>query len=377
MPLFRPTICEIDLSALRHNFRELKKKAEGRQILSLVKANAYGHGSVAVSRVLVSEGVSCLGVASVEEGMELRRAGVGVPILCLGGSLGAGASDLLEYGLTPVVFNEEGIRFLQQSHPGNDRPLEVHLKVDTGMGRLGILPEDLEGVLSLLHGSPALKLQGVMTHLARADESEEGPTEEQRKVFLGMEKKVRGAGFQVPIFHLANSAALIDGKLDETSLVRPGIALYGAYPHPRFQDKIDLRPVMTWKSEIISLKDVPVGTPVSYGGTFVTRRRSRIAVMPVGYADGYSRLFSNRGEVLVRGVRVPVAGRVCMDLTMLDVTDLPEVGLGDEVVLIGSQGQSSIRAEELADKIGTISYEIFCAVSSRVPRIAVSGGEGA
>lgn len=371
MPLFRPTICEIDLAALRHNFRELKKRAEGREVMGMVKANAYGHGAVAVSRVLAGEGASIFGVASVEEGIELRKGGIVQPILCLGGSLGASSADLAEYSLSPVIFNEESIRYL--SHGGIKLP--VHLKVDTGMGRLGILPRELKTLLGHLKKTQDLELKGVMTHLARADELEEGNVPEQFKIFEQVEKTVLEAGFDCPVFHVANSAALIKGKLEGTNLVRPGIALYGAYPHPSMKTQIDLKPVMSWKSEIISLKEVPAGTPISYGGTFVTKRTSKIAVIPVGYADGFSRLFSNRGEVLVRGRRVPVAGRVCMDLTMLDVTELKEVGLGDEVVLLGRQKEEEIRAEELADKIGTISYEIFCAVSSRVPRLGLSGGE--
>jgi len=190
-----------------------------------------------------------------------------------------------------------------------------------------------------------------------------------------VEEVVKEAGFACPVFHVANSAALIDGKLDDTQMVRPGLALYGAYPHPRFQEKIDLKPVMAWKTQIISLKKFPKGSPISYGATFKTTRESWIGVIPTGYADGYSRQFSNRGEALVKGKRVPVVGRVCMDLTMLDLTDVAPVSLGDEVVLLGSHGKERISAEEMAEKIGTISYEIFCAVSSRVPRIVILSGD--
>jgi alanine racemase len=374
MPFFRPTICEIDLSALRHNFRELKKRAGNREILTVVKANAYGHGAVAVSRALEAEGVSFLGVATVEEGIELRRSGITIPILCFGGALGAQASDLLEYELTPVVFNEEGIKNLAHDLRSENQHLGIHLKVDTGMGRLGVFPHQLENILALIRDYFNLRLEGVMTHLARAEEPEGGPTLAQFGKFREIETNVlQSYSSSVPVFHIANSAALIEEKLDGFNLARPGIALYGAYPHPRFQKLIDLKPVMTWKTQIISLKEFPKGAPISYGATYKTKRPSKIAVIPVGYADGYSRLFSNKGEVLVKERRVPVVGRVCMDLTMIDVTDLPSVALGDEVVLLGRQGETEIRAEELADKIGTISYEIFCAVSARVPRIAISG----
>ncbi len=373
MPLFRPTFCEINLSALKHNFRELKKCAQGREVLAVVKANAYGHGAVHVARALVSEGASSLGVALVEEGIELRKAGIGVPILCFGGALGAEVSDLQEYGLTPLVFNSEGIEKLASEVRDPTNPLGIHLKVDTGMGRLGILPEQLDEILNLIGQSPSLKLQGVMTHLARAEEVDASPTEEQWNRFRQIEDRVTQAGFTAPVFHVANSSALIDGELDSTQWVRLGIALYGAYPHPRLREKVQLQPVMTWKTQIISLKEVPAQTPISYGATFKTARTSRIAVIPLGYADGYSRAFSNRGEMLVRGKKVPVVGRVCMDLTMLDVTEVKGVCLGDEVVVIGEQEGARISAEALAEKIDTIPYDIFCSITARVPRIAVSG----
>jgi alanine racemase len=375
MPLFRPTFCEIDLGALRHNFRELKKRAGVCEILTVVKANAYGHGALAVARALVAEGALNLGVATIEEGIELRKAGISVPILCLGGPLGAQGSDFQEHSLTPVVFNEEAVRFLAQTLTPSTSPFGIHLKVDTGMGRLGVFPSQVTSILKTIQESSQLELKGVMTHLARADEPEPEPTQEQWKKFRQVEDAVKEAGFACPVFHVANSAALIEGKLDNTQMVRPGLALYGAYPHPRFREKIDLKPVMAWKTQIISLKKFPKGSPISYSATFKTTRESWIGVIATGYADGYSRLFSNRGEALVKGKRVPVVGRVCMDLTMLDLTDVVPVSLEEEVVLLGSQGTERISAEEMAEKIGTISYEIFCSISSRVPRIAVSGND--
>ncbi len=375
MPLFRPTICEINTNALRHNYRQLKKSAGLREILGIVKANAYGHGATTVARVLASEGMNVFGVASVEEGIELRRSGILGEILCLGGSLGATAQDLLEYALSPVLFNEEGVKLLTQQLRDPAKPLGIHLKVDTGMGRLGEHLENLPSLLKLISESPGLRLKSVMTHLARADEDAKEATEEQIKLFEQVEKEIKKSGISCKIFHLCNSAALLEQTFNVSQWVRPGIALYGAYPHPRFESKVSLRPVMSWKSQIVSLKDFRTGSPISYGATFVTQRPSRIAVVAVGYADGYFRAFSNRGIMLVHGRRVPVVGRVCMDLTMIDVTDVPLVHLGDEVVLLGSQHEESIRAEELASLIHTISYEIFCAVSARVPRIVVSGGE--
>lgn len=372
MPFFRPTLCEIDLSALKFNYRQLKQCAGSREMLAVVKANAYGHGAVAISRALENEGAQIFGVATIEEGIELRRAGISSPILCFGGSLGAHVSDLLEYGLTPAVFNEESIQELNRQASSLNQKLAVHLKIDTGMTRLGILPSELKPIVQLLKQSSALELKGVFTHLAQADELIEKPTEDQIEKFKQVEEVIQSSSFSVPIYHVANSAALIDKKLDKTDLVRPGLALYGAYPNPRFEKKIPLKQVMSLKTQVISVKSVPKGTAVSYGATFITKRPSRVAVIPIGYADGYSRSFSNKGEVLIAGRRVPVIGRVCMDLTMIDVTDLPASSIGDEVVLIGKQGNELIRAEELAQKIGTIPYEIFCSISSRIPRLTVS-----
>jgi len=375
MPLFRPTHCEINTSALRHNYRQLKALAGEREVLGVVKANAYGHGAVQVARILANEGVRIFGVASVEEGIELRRSGITGRILCFGGPLGASALDLLEFGIEPVIFNEEDAKRLAQQAHGSSRPLSLHLKVDTGMGRLGVPLRHFNSLLEKILSSPSLKLESVMTHLARADEPDSGPTDHQIQNFTLVEESVKRLQPSLPVFHLCNSAALIDRKLGDTQWVRPGVALYGAYPHPRLEAKVDLRPVMSWKTQIISLKEFPAGSPLSYGGTFVTRRPSKIAIVPVGYADGYSRAFSNKGVMLVRGRRVPVVGRVCMDLSLIDVSDLAVVELGDEVVVMGSQGEESLRAEELAGLLGTISYEIFCGVAARVPRLLVNNGE--
>lgn len=375
MPLFRPTICEINTSALRHNYRQLKKLAGEREVLGIVKANAYGHGATTVARVLASEGVAIFGVASVEEGIELRRSGITGDIICLGGPLGATSLDLKEYGLSTVVFNEEGIKLLSQQLSKPKDPLSIHLKVDTGMGRLGAQIKDLAKLLKLIEQSPGLELKSVMTHLACADEEDEAPTQEQIQNFIKVEEIVKNSGLVCEVFHFCNSAALLEKKGNATHWVRPGIALYGAYPHPRLESQLELKPVMSWKTQIISVKDYPLGSPISYGGTFVTQRKSRVAVIPLGYADGYSRAFSNKGIMLLRGRRVPVLGRVCMDLSMIDVTDIPMAQIGDEVVILGVQQEDCLRAEELAQIIGTISYEIFCWVSARVPRLVVSRGD--
>ncbi len=360
---FRPTRAVIDLSALRHNIRlALQLAGSQLRVLGIVKANAYGHGAVEVSRVLLQEGVEVLGVATPAEALQLRAAGIFCPVLLLGGPFAAPGDLLRVQKLTPVVFNLEQCVQLQKTLSA---PLGVHLKVDTGMHRLGILPEEIPYFLNKFKDFPYLKLEGVLTHLAQADVTFSGPTAAQVRCFAQIESQVREVFPQVSVFHLANSAALLGGHLGPCQWVRPGILLYGSYPHPRFEEGHALQPVMHFKTRILSLKEIRAGEAVSYGGDWVARRLSRIAVLPVGYADGYPRHLSfPQGQVLIRGQRVPVAGRVCMDLTMVDVTDLPQVELGDEATLWGP----GLPAETVASWAKTIAYELFCGVAARVPR---------
>lgn len=353
----------IDLEALRHNFM-LARELAGPQvsILAVVKANAYGHGAVPVSTVLEKAGVELLGVASPEEGMELREGGIKIPILLFGGPFRAPGDLLVEYRLTPVVFNKQQLSFLSSTLNSN---LQVHLKVDTGMTRLGIFPGELSSFYQILKKYPFLQLTGVLTHLSRADESFEGDTAKQFEVFQKSEDQIRKIDPKVKIYHLANSAALLGKRIGDCNMVRPGLMLYGVSPNPRFEEGKKLKPVMKFKTEIISLKEVPAGVKVSYGGTWTTPRPSKIAVLPVGYADGYIRHLSNVGQVLVHQKLVPILGRVCMDLTMIDVTELPHAALGDKVTLWGE----GLPVEQVASRAQTISYELLCAVSKRVPRV--------
>ena len=362
---FRPTQALVDLSALRHNYLWASELVgQGITIFGVVKANAYGHGAVQVSKVLESLGVNALAVATPEEGIELREAGLSVPILLLGGPMEATATLLQEYKLTPVLYNREQIEFLAK---GLSSSLSVQLKIDSGMTRLGILPSELTEFLSQLARFPHLRLEGVLTHLAKADVTFEGETEQQYRVFANAEQEIHRAFPDAKIFHLANSAAILGQKLGGWNGARPGIMLYGANPHPRLEAAKKLKAVMSFSTEIISLKTVAAGTAVSYGGDWVAPRTSRIAVLPVGYADGYPRHLSNKGKVLIRGQLLPVLGRVCMDLTMVDVTDLKEVALGDKVLLWGP----GLPAEQVAEWAGTIAYELFCGVSRRVPRVYI------
>lgn len=364
---FRPTRARIDLEALLHNFRLARELAGPHcPILPIIKAQAYGHGAVPVGRALQGEGAMAFGVATPGEAMELREAGIRVPLYLLAGPWTAPGDFLIQNRLTPVLFNEAQLQYLQQS---SGAPLEFHLKVDTGMTRLGVLPGDLENFLNRLQRYPRLKMTGVMTHLAQADETFEGPTARQFETFTQVKSLVEAKFPGTAVFHIANSAALLGKKIGPFDWARPGIMLYGANPHPRLKAGERLKPVMSFETEVLSLKEVSKGTAVSYGGEWVADRPSRIAVLPAGYADGYHRSLGNHGEVLIEGRRFPVVGRVCMDLTMVDVTDAPGIRLGSKVLLWGP----GLRVEEVAERAGTISYELLCSVSSRVPRIYQKG----
>lgn len=369
---YRPTVCEIDLNAFRHNLRQAQQLVSpNTTLLAIVKANAYGHGMVQCARAAHGLGVRNFGVATVEEGLELRQAGMRGDVFILGGLLSNSLQEFREYNLKPVIHHLDDFCRLGDFSKETNHMFDVHLKVDTGMGRLGFSPSEMEGFLEKVKKYPLINIEGVMTHLARADEPEQEPTERQFILFQRLKNILSEKGIKVPFYHLANSAAILDKRVQAGEWARPGIMLYGAYPNPRHLAKCELKPVMTLKTKVLTLKNFPQGSPISYGGTFVTNRQSRIAILPIGYADGYPRLVSNRGVVLVRGKRAPVVGRVCMDLTMVDVTDIPDVMVGDEVILIGCHGTEQIRAEEVAAWAETISYELFCGISARVPRVYV------
>ena len=370
----RPTYVEIDLAALQHNFLQARRQAgDGRQLLAVVKADAYGHGAARVAPALQQAGADLFGVAMVEEGLELRRAGVSRPILVLGGVYPGQEEELLAHDLVPVVFDLDTARRLDALATADGRQVTYHLKLDSGMGRLGFRPEELPEVLDVLAGLKGLVMDGLISHLAVADDPENPFTSEQAEIFRSALSCVRQAGFAPRHIHLSNSAALFSRQFPECNLVRPGIVLYGGLPAPCFAKRLDLQPVMSFRTSVAQVKKVPAGTGVSYGHRFVAKRSTTLAAIPVGYADGYSRHLSNVGEVLIRGRRVPVAGTVCMDWTLIDVTDIPQVQVGDEVTLLGRDNGQSINAEEWAQRIDTISYEVFCQVSKRVPRVYLGG----
>ncbi len=371
MPI-RPTIAEIDTEALRHNLRWVRSRLDaGTGLLAAVKGDAYGHGAVPCALALAAEGVDWFGVALVEEGRELRDAGIRRPILCLGGVGPAGAEAAIEAGLTPVISTLDDAQRLDEAAGRRKVPFGVHLKVDTGMGRLGVPLPHWSGFLDKLAGLRWLRVDGICSHLAVSDEDDEGArvhTREQGRRFLGAVQDARARGFHPPLLHLANSGAILAHPRLQFELARPGLLLYGyspAGPAPQ----LPLRPVMTVRSQVLLVRDLPAGVSISYGRAWRTDRPSRIATLPVGYADGYPRSLSNRGEVLIHGHRAPVRGRVCMDLCMVDVTDIPvPVRAGDDVVLLGPQGDDRIDAWELAGWAETLAWEILARFSTRVPR---------
>lgn len=377
----RPTRAEIDIGALARNAQRVRAQVgPGVAVYGVVKADAYGHGAAAVAPVLEPL-CDVLAVSLVEEGIELRQAGVTKPILVLGAYYGDSHSDALEHELTPVIYDFADLeRFAQaparragprsSRAPGAER-IDVHLKIDTGMSRLGVMPHQLGSALDYLAALPRLRLAGVCTHFACADAPDEEPTRLQLDRFRACLAEVRGRGFAPDVVHAANSAAALRFAGARFDAVRPGLALYGAAPAGNQATLAGAEPVLRLTTRIMALHDVPPGTSVSYGAHFTARRPSRIATLPVGYADGYPRHVRG-AQTLVRGQRAPIAGAVCMDMLMIDVTDVPGVAVGDDVTLVGSsdaQGGDAIGIDELAAWAGTISYEIMCGISKRVPRL--------
>jgi alanine racemase len=369
-PAGRPTVAEIDLGALAYNYRQIRRVTpKETKILGVVKADAYGHGALPVSQKLEELGVEYLGVAMSDEGVQLRKGGIKTPVLLLGGVYKEDLEWVLQYKLTPVVFQKESLQLLHRAARRERKKVRVHLKVDTGMGRLGVPLRLWPAFLDDLRHFPGLEVEGILSHYSMADETDAPYTEGQWKAFQEAVAIAESKGIHARYKHISNSAGLTAFPSWSGNLVRPGIILYGSYPSPSFRDLIQLRPVMRVKTRIGLLKRVPAGEKISYGGTYVTRKQSLIATLPIGYADGYNRRLSNQGQVLVRGRRAPVVGRVCMDYIIADVSDIPGVALGDEVVLMGRQGREEISAEEIGEKIGTISYEVLCLVGRRVPRV--------
>lgn len=370
---------EVDLKAIVHNVRALRKitNPEAR-LMAVVKADAYGHGVLQVVRQVLENGADVLAVARLNEGVQIRKAGFDVPILIFGYTPPKHAKQLVEFDLTQTVWSFKTAEALSAA-VSSGRPIKVHLKVDTGMGRLGLLPDcfrnaseakpalwEVESIASL----SGLELEGIYTHFAAADSADKSYTQKQFEIFLDFLEQLRKAGLVIPVRHVANSAALIDMPETHLDLVRPGISIYGLYPSDEVdKSRILLKPAMSLKARIVHLKPVPAGFKVSYSMTYETPQPTTIASVPIGYADGFSRLLSNQSHMLVGGFRAPIVGRVCMDQTLLDVGHVPGVKLEDEVVIFGKQHDESLAVDEIAATLNTINYEIVSSLTARIPKI--------
>jgi len=364
------TWAEIDHEALRFNIQQIRNLVGPRvKILASVKAEGYGHGVVSVSRTALSAGAEWLGVSHVKEALELRSFFPNVPILILSSGMSGHTRLIVRNRLTPVVCSLEIARDLSAAALASGTIANIHVMLDTGMGRIGVWHENSLTFLKRISQIKGIRLEGLASHFAAADDQDSTFTDRQLNDFLKVSDEVGEMGIDIPLHHIANSAALIHNRETHLDMVRPGIMLYGVYPDPRSRALIDLKPVLSLKTRIAYLKTVEPGRTISYGLTYLVKKKTRVATLPIGYGDGFSRAHSSRGEVLIRGQRAPIIGIVTMDQIMVDVGNIDGVAVGDEAVLIGEQGAERITAEEAAEKIGTISYEVLAQLGKRVSRV--------
>ncbi|MDR3292812.1 MAG: alanine racemase [Clostridiales bacterium] len=363
------TYVKIDLDAIRHNVASARKKT-GKKVIAIIKADAYGHGAKEVARAL-DDLVWGFGIAVVDEGIQLRRAGVTKPILVLGNVLPDRLWDVIKYELLPSVSNLETAAALSSLAVERGKTVDIHIGVDTGMGRIGFLPNEMQKI-ALISRLPNIRITGLCTHYARADETDKTAAKRQREVFEEFDEFLKSIGIYAEK-HISNSAGIIEFSDGHYDFVRAGIMTYGLYPSKEVDQNFGLRPALSWYATVSHIKTLPQGVGVSYGHTFVTERETRIATVPIGYADGYPRALSNKGRVLVGGAFAPIVGRVCMDQFMIDVTDIPSADVGSEVVLVGTQGGKTLTVEELADAAHSFNYEFVCGVGLRVPKLYYKG----
>lgn len=378
----RPTWAEVSLADLRHNFGVVRRHiGPGVDVCAVVKADAYGHGALECARALEDEGARWLGVTSLDEAIPLREAGIGARILLMTGFWRGEEEEIIRQRLTPTVWEPGQIASLERAAARlGAAGFPIHLKVDTGMGRLGFPPEDLPQICAALQAAPHLLAEGLSTHLASSEVLDAPSVGEQLRRFEETRAALLAAGFCPALVHVANTSAMISRPAVLFNMVRPGIALYGYYlPFQRAGREVggsslrlDIKPVLTWKTRILSLREVRANQPLGYGGTYVTQAPARIAVLPVGYADGLNRALSSGGRVIVGDSYAPIVGRISMDLTLADVTGLPGIAVGDEVILLGAKDGLNMDAQEHASLANTVAYEILCGISKRVPRRYIS-----
>jgi alanine racemase len=372
MILNRPAWVEVDLNAIAHNMREIRSIVRPEtEIMAVVKANGYGHGAVQVAKTVLKYGATRLGVATLGEAVEIREKGISVPILVLGYTPEEQAETAIEYDVAQSIYTFEMAQACARTAEKKGKRAIIHLKIDTGMGRIGFLPSSATIMeIKKIFNMPWLFVEGIFTHFAVADCLDKTFTRQQFNKFQEVVHTLEQEGVEIPLKHAANSAAVIDLPQTHLNLVRPGIIIYGLYQSKEVdQQKISLQPALTLKAKVSFVKNVALGTSISYGRRYITEKEALIATLPLGYADGFDRMLSNRGEVLLHGKRVSVVGTVCMDQFMVNASKAPDTKIGDEAVIIGVQGHEQISVEEIAERLNTINYEILCMLSQRVPRV--------
>ena len=371
--MHRPTWVEIDLNALRHNLLAIRKWVGPQiKILGIVKADAYGHGDYEVSRVLLNNGVEMLGIAILEEGIQLRDKGIKAPLLLLGGIFEEQIDTVIQYGLTPTVYDLKLAEVLSKRAYYFNTIMKVHVYVDTGMGSIGVKHDKAVEFVKFAKNLKNLLIEGIYTHCSSSDEKDSAFTNLQIKRFRDVLDALDTIKVCIPLRHMANSGAILDYPEAYFNMVRPGLSLYGLYPSEDVSRDVGIKPVMSFKTRIIHIKDMDAGDVVGYGRTYRIAKPTRVATLPMGYDDGYSRLLSNQGKVIIRGKKASIIGRVCMDQCFIDVTDIKDVSVGDEVVLYGNQGKETISIGSVAKQLNTIPYEVICSISNRVPRIYIN-----
>lgn len=374
----RAAWAEVDLDALAHNMREVRRLADKNALVTaVIKADGYGHGAKKIAQTLLDNGADRFAIAVLDEGIELREAGFKVPVLILGFTDKERADEIIRYDMEQTVYSWDLSEELSKEAVKQGKTAKIHVKIDTGMGRIGLKPDkDSVQLIKRISKLPNLVIEGIFTHFAVADSADKAYTKEQYEKFNWICDELSKENVKINFRYCANSAAIIDLPDMHMNMVRAGIMLYGLKPSDEVMlDKVKLKQVMSLKVRITHVKDIEAGQSVSYGRKFIAEKKSRIASMPIGYADGYTRMLSGKAEALVKGIRVPVVGRICMDQCMIDVTGIEDVKVGDEVVLFGKQGDGFIHIDELAEKLDTINYEIVCMISKRVPRVYIKDGK--
>jgi len=373
----RPVWAEIDLDKLAHNMREVRRLSKSENIIAVVKADAYGHGAVDVAPVLLENGANMLAVAVQSEAVELRRSGIECPIIILGFTPPNLIDNLLKYNIEQTVYSYKFAKELSKMALNENKMAKIHIALDTGMGRIGYLPND-ESIEEVYNISklPNIEIVGMFCHFSTADEKDKTYTYEQVRRYDDFYEKLKAKKVYIRMRHIANSAAIIDLPETHYEAVRPGIIIYGYYPSDEVnKEKIELLPVMTLKTNVVHIKTLSPGEYVSYGRKYKTERETIIATLPIGYADGYTRLLFEKGKVILKGKFAPVIGKICMDQCMIDVTSIHGVKIGDEVILIGEDGENKFTADIIGELIGTISYEVVCMIGKRVPRVYIKNDE--